>query len=229
VGQHFEQTPELKCRFGLNATASGHYMTSTLVTCVVPAKQSGAVTLTIADGVTTGSALLSYVDSGARMLSSRPTRGALIGRTEVVIVVRELTLAPGEVIRCQFGDALVDGEVVDTSTIRCLAPAATAEGSVVVRLQRGSDGVRLRGAGVFEYMTTPTVREVLPSRGPEGGARTVSVYGTGFKSGQVACRFGSQVVPDSAAAWLSSTLVTCVSPSSSTQGAVAVVEHERRS
>jgi len=49
----------------------------------------------------------------------------------------------------------------------------------------------------------------------------VSVYGSGFKPGEVVCRFGSQVVSAFGASWQSSTLVTCVSPSS-TQGQVAV-------
>ena len=221
VGRHFEEAPELKCRFGLSTTVRGHFMTSTMLTCLVPSKESGAVTVTIADAVTEGTALLSYAAHGAGTVSWRPTRGPLTGGTEVVIVVRELNLTQGEGIRCKFGDAIVDGQVIDDSTGRCWAPAAAGEGSVVVRLQRGSDGVYVRGAGVFEYMLTPTLFAVMPSRGPETGGRAVSVYGSGFKPGEVVCRFGSQVVSAFGASWQSSTLVTCVSPSS-TQGQVAV-------
>ena len=221
IGRDFAQTPELQCRFGLNATLAGRYVTSSRVTCTVPMKDSGAVTVSIADGATTGAALLSYADLGARILSSSPTRGALSGGTSVMIAVQELDLTPDEVIRCQFGEGLVGGKVVDASTVQCRAPAGATEGSVVVRLQRGSNGLYLRGAGVFEYIMTPAVRDVQPSRGPEAGGRSVSVFGVGFLRGEVVCRFGSQVMPVSGAAWLSSTHVTCTSPSSM-RGTVAV-------
>ena len=49
----------------------------------------------------------------------------------------------------------------------------------------------------------------------------MSVFGVGFLRGEVVCRFGSQVMPVSGAAWLSSTHVTCTSPSSM-RGTVAV-------
>ena len=112
-----------------------------------------------------------------------------------MIVVRDLKLLSDDTVRCKFGEELVDGEVVNASTVVCRAPAGTREGSVVVRLQVGKDGVYAVGAGVFEYMITPTVREFLPSMGPEAGGRLVSVYGTGFKPGDALCRFGPQAVP----------------------------------
>ena len=221
IGRHFEQTSELQCRFGLNTTLAGRYVTSSQVMCTVPTKESGVVTVSIADGATTGAALLSYADLGARILSSSPTRGALRGGTGVTIAVHEMDLTPDDVIHCQFGGGVVYGKVVNASTVRCQAPAGAAEGAVVVRLQHGSNGVYFRGAGVFEYIMTPAVRDVQPSQGPEAGGRLVTVYGAGFLPGEVACRFGSQVMPVSGATWLSSTHVTCTSPPSM-RGTVAV-------
>ena len=152
-GQSFQQTAELKCRFGLDTTTAAVYMTSTLVTCTVPVKESGAVTVSFADSVTTGSALLAYAVTGARIVSSTPTRGSLSGGTTVMIVVQELDMALGDTIRCQFGEELADGEVVDANTARCWAPPGTAGETVVVRLQHGSDGMYTRGAGAFEYIS----------------------------------------------------------------------------
>ena len=138
-----------------------------------------------------------------------------------MIVVQELDMALGDTIRCQFGEELADGEVVDANTARCWAPPGTAGETVVVRLQHGSDGMYTRGAGAFEYISAPIVRIVEPSIGPEAGGRIVSVYGSGFKSGGATCRFGSRIAPASGAVGLSSSLLTCMAPAS-TEGAVAV-------
>ena len=50
AGRHFEQSPELSCRFGLEGRTRGLYMSSTVVVCTAPEHGTGSVTVTVSNG-----------------------------------------------------------------------------------------------------------------------------------------------------------------------------------
>ena len=47
VGENFEQTGELSCRFGLNGTVRGLFMSSTLIACTAPSRGAGTVQVSV--------------------------------------------------------------------------------------------------------------------------------------------------------------------------------------
>jgi hypothetical protein len=216
VGAHFEHTGELSCRFGHDGSVSALYMSSSLVSCSVPALGSGVVSVRVSnngvDMSETGT-LFTYGSHGATW-SVEPSRGPTRGGTAVT--VRGVEGAEGfESVFCMFGDDLVagvSGAVQDDGTIVCLSPAGTDVGVMQVRLGEGPTRRDLGQSFTYEYFLGPHIYSLRPSVGGVTGGTVVSVIGSGFSEGAVACRFGEVVVTKEQARIVTSTVVSCVSP-----------------
>lgn len=116
---------------------------------------------------------------------------------------------------CFFGGRQSSLPVIVSDTeMTCVAPVLYHKAEEVVQVSSSSS--HLPGGSVqYAYAmplstgTSPTVRQVQPSRGPATGGTTVTVSGVNFPS-DAQCRFGELYVE---ATDITSTSVTCVAPS----------------
>ena len=69
------------------------------------------------------------------------------------------------------------------------SPAGTGTVNVTVTTPNGTSATS--ASDQYTYNAPPTVTGVSPNNGPQGGANTVTVTGTGFVSGPTAVDFGS--------------------------------------
>ena len=106
-GQHFERTEMLSCRFGLNQTALGIYLSSSMVLCRVPAKSAGTVSVSVSNnGVESGQGSAWYDFACTHTIhmitpSMGPTEGGTIVQLTTTGRLEFLTA------RCSFDGVLV--------------------------------------------------------------------------------------------------------------------------
>ncbi|CAH0369713.1 unnamed protein product, partial [Pelagomonas calceolata] len=150
-----------------------------------------------------------YYHTPLRAASIEPAKGSMEGGTRVLLKL--LSDAPsvieerGGAYACSFGDSIQKAEVVDSSTIACVAPP----GAGVIPIYLTANGVDLQRVGTFAYYHELEVNEAAPSTlPPEGGVR-VLVEGR-YLDQVTHCRFGGIVVERTHA---SVNEVVCVSPS----------------
>jgi len=211
AGRHFEQSPELSCRFGLEGRTRGLYMSSTVVVCTAPEHGTGSVTVTVSNGaeeqdrVRSGGMRFEYktqVDAWV----AEPSLGPVSGGTRVMLTGAALDVG-GAGIECIFGSARVAAVPGKGKALVCTAPRSASPGVVEMRLADASSGTRIGKAAQFEYHVTPRVDGVRPSRGALTGGTAVSVTGSGFRDDDgLRCRFGETGVVSAGAGarWVSS-------------------------
>ena len=112
---------------------------------------------------------------------------------------------------CRFGDSSVAASVVDDSQAECVSPAGATAGELTLSVAT-LDGASAHHGSRYEYYDAPRVVRVWPSRGVPTGGTLVSVIGSGYKGGEVKCRFGAVSVGGQAVSWISSTMVACIAP-----------------
>ena len=221
VGRHFEATRELSCKFGLNATHQGVFMSSTMVACMVPTRGSGTASVSVSNDGTTFEASgmnLEFVGAGG-VLSVSPSYGPMAGGSQVTVKGAQMGTLNGTV-QCKFGVHAVWARVTEQNNVVCSVPKTDLAGDVQVILVHM--GTTVPGSVVYRYLADAEVWSILPSVGQMMGQTPVSVIGTGFVGGGLQCRFGTQVVAGAGVHWHSSTLVLCTSPAAREDGRVAV-------
>jgi len=88
VGKHFTRTGALRCMFGVNGAVRGDYMSSTVVTCVAPSRDAGAVGIIVSnDGVDAGTGRAGFVyGTMGSIISITPTSGPKQGGTAMTVI-----------------------------------------------------------------------------------------------------------------------------------------------
>ncbi|KAJ1478186.1 hypothetical protein T484DRAFT_1818402, partial [Baffinella frigidus] len=220
VGEHFAHSQELSCRFGVNGTVRGLFLSSTLIACTAPSRGAGTVQLSVSlNGAEQSGGLVLFeygVAGGMDML--RPSRGPMSGGS--LITVHGTGLVSTGTYKCLFGSRQVKGTVVGTDSVRCATPSSSVASTLSVRLMM--EGETLPGSVSYDYYETPTIVSILPSRGGVAGGSHVSIVGTGFTATDLQCRFGTQFATGDNALYVTSTLITCVTPSGVGAGSVGV-------
>ncbi|KAJ1464678.1 hypothetical protein T484DRAFT_3120831, partial [Baffinella frigidus] len=217
VGENFEQTGELSCRFGMSGTVHAQYVSSSLVVCTAPARGAGTVRVSVSlNGVDGGSTegTFAYVQN-VLVASVVPSEGAVTGGTSVVLRVSGLT-ATSDGVRCVFGQATAYGVMREDGSVECVSPSSKVAGKVTLKLEGYT------GGATFTYFEAPTVASLRPSRGSLVGGASVSVTGSNLAGSLVQCRFGTTVVDGTSVRVVSSTAVVCYSPRMSAAGTVGV-------
>ncbi len=157
------------------AAISVAVVNSTTITATTPAGAVGAkdVAVTTPGGTGTGVGLFTYVVAPT-VTGISPNYGTIAGGTSVTITGTNLT----GVTSVTIGGASATGvTVVNATTITATTPAGSAGAKDVVVTTAGGSGT---GAGLFIYVTTPTVTGVSPSSGPMTGGTSVTITGTSF-------------------------------------------------
>jgi hypothetical protein len=108
-----------------------------------------------------------------------PKKGVTGGGTAVTIIGTGFTGAQ----EVMFGaSAAMSFGVHRPAEITALSPAGTGTVDVTVTTPGGTSATSK--ADQFTYVAPPTVTKVEPNHGPEGGATTVTITGTGFTGAQ---------------------------------------------
>jgi hypothetical protein len=117
-----------------------------------------------------------------------------------------------------FASAYSLGSIVSSSSVTCTLPSR-GDGMQVLEVSQNENDQMMHDGVQLEYVRAPHVQSVHPSTGPISGGTQITMIGGPFIKGSCTCQFPSLAVP---AHVISSSVATCVSPSSAL-GAVAVV------
>ena len=221
-GAGFDATGGVSCAWmdGSAVLTSANVLSATELTCVAPAYYDLVaaassprllVPLQVVDasGLSTGGALPFAYELLPVLLSLWPTFTFDADVDGAVVTVSGSAFLRTANATCQFGGNLVPVLWLDSGTLLCTAPPASALGAVSVRVSLHQSG-DWSNALPFLYCAEPSVLSIAPSSGSITGATTVAVRGANFFSTASAwCRFDTQQV---AAVVLSPSQLSCSSP-----------------
>lgn len=165
---------------GAFACGAVNVVSSTSITCTLPANVASSVDVTVTNTDTqTYTLSSSYTYQPApTIISISPTAGALAGGTTLTLT--GTGFLAGATVTVD-GSTCSSVRVLNSNTITCLIPnhiAATVD--VVVTNNDTQIGTL---AGSYTYQAAPTVTSVAPTSGSVNGATAVTVTGTGFIAG----------------------------------------------
>ena len=200
IGRGFVSSGHLECRVGVSSASRGTWKTSSMVTCVMPARRPGNTTVEVGN-----SAQLNFRTKAQyeyqpllEVLSVSPSTGPLRGATLLTITT---SAAPGAhgLAQCIFGCGLAFRKGVPASTshgphFTCITPAGQglAAGPCLLHLEVGI-AHEMRTASVpFVYTAPLAVLSVQPSVGSVQGGTIIEVHGSGYAAGKTACIFGTK-------------------------------------
>lgn len=177
------------------------------------------VRVATADGesaVSSGDVFTYHAAAGVPVVTSvSPNQGPLTAGTYVFIAGHGFTGTTAVV----FGStAATSFSVENDQALEVVAPAATAAGTVDIKVTNGTGTSSAIAADHFTYVGPPTVTSLSPTTGPQDGGTRVTVTGTGFTgvdSVAIGGTFGTTVTV------VSPTQLTFVTPAG-TSGAVPV-------
>jgi len=164
------------------ACTSPTVVSSTEITCVVPAHSAGVVDIVVTNTAGpsgTGSGLYTYILAPAPTVTSiSPASGPKAGSTFVTITGTGFLTNPTVTIG---GLACSSTTLVSATSITCRTPAASA-GTADVRVMNEDEqsGSLVNG---YAFIAPPVVTSISPSVGSTAGGNTVTITGTGFLSG----------------------------------------------
>jgi hypothetical protein len=204
------------CRFaGVQVPAT--IVTSSLLACSAPRLRAGEAALEVssngADFTASGAAFVAAHAPAVRAVS--PTISSTVGGTGVTVLGSGFVLGAS----CGFGDVWAPAEVVSSSKVLCISPThAAGDVQLQVSLNEMEPGARTVR---FAFRPPPLLRLLTPSIGSPTGGTAVTLLGENFEDIDALCFFGRQPV---AAAFVSSSMVSCVSPSAEVGYTDLVVE-----
>jgi len=207
------------CKFGPSIHVKATSSSESRVRCIVPRLSPEVANTTVevsTNGVDyTSSAFRYYVGPELNVTSVRPSKGPISGGSVVTIsgIGFSLPSRQNTMLSCKFGDAVVSGTYIDSSTIKCLSPARQAG---LRSLEVANAGQWSVSRTEFEHMAPVKVSTAFPSIGSSIGGTLITISGDnfvvrdGYRGANTMCRFSDRRTP---ATVLSSTVMVCASPS----------------
>ncbi len=166
------------------ACTSRTVLSSTSISCAVPAGAAGAKTVSVTnvDGQA-GSLASAFTHQNAPTVTSvSPASGPPVGG--YTIAITGTGFVTGATVRVRSGGMsylCTSVTVVSSTSITCVTPAASAGYyDLVVTNADTQVGTLTNG---FRYRTAPTISSISSSGGPLAGGQTFTVFGAGFESG----------------------------------------------
>eukprot|EP00163_Fabomonas_tropica_P008375 TRINITY_DN17_c0_g4_i1.p1 TRINITY_DN17_c0_g4~~TRINITY_DN17_c0_g4_i1.p1 ORF type:complete len:4695 (+),score=879.62 TRINITY_DN17_c0_g4_i1:301-14385(+) len=226
TGSNFFDTLGFRCKVaGTGTEQTAYFVTTSSASCTTPPHTANG-TLTVemslnhgADWTSSGVAFYYYDQEVVTALS--PSTGISSGGTLVSVLGSKFIRS--DTLRCRWdgnSSLTTTATWINSGVVTCLSvPGASASSHDV---DVAINGVTFTSSGIsFSYYTDPVPTSVHPTIGPATGGTTVSIRGTGFFVGASAntCSFGGITA---AASFVSTTLVTCVSPSTLPIGSQSV-------
>jgi hypothetical protein len=202
--------------FGGIAATTINVVNSTTISCITPTvRGDGAVGIIVTTGGGPSDAFSSFTYITPPVISSiSPSSGGIAGGTNVTITGKNFT---GATSVSFDGLAATTINVVNSTTITCIAPARTTAGAVGIIVTTG--GGPSDAFSSFTYITPPNITGILSSSGSTLGGTNVTITGTNFTG-------ATSVTFDGLAATtinvVNSTTITCITPAHSA-GVVNVI------
>jgi hypothetical protein len=190
---------------------------NTQITFVTPIGTYGNVeTITVQTpqgNVTSGSGIFTYLDTPT-IVSVAPTSGSPSGGTTIVITGTDFSNATA----VKIDVTNVTSYTVDSNTqITAVTPAGTGSNlTITVETPQGNT----TSGGLYTYVSGPTITTVSPTSGFTTGGTVLTIIGTGFSLGDTITVDGN---PATSVNVVSSTKITCNTPSGTTGAAKDVV------
>ena len=163
--------------------------------CVTPASTiSGLVDFSVlinGEEASSESTSFRYMDA-VIVTSCSPKYGGVSGGD--VVLVRGLSFAGTENVKCSFGSTMADARVLNSTALECVSPSGAAAGEVPLGLS--FDGMIVSTSVLYTYMVPPEIVAIVPAVGSTQGNTSVTVTGSGFSLGsELECVFDSDAVP----------------------------------
>jgi len=208
-GNNFTTTADTTVRFGGALATNLNVINSNLLSCSSPPHSAGTVDVQVTNS--NGSDILydAFTYHNAPTISSvSPGSGPSSGGTSVTVTGSNFTTASATSVR--FGGTLATSvTMVNSTTVTCNTPAHSA-GLVDVQVSNAYGNNTLNNG--FSYTHAPTIASCNPGQGPMSGGTTVTITGAYFTSSpDTDVTFGGNMA--NGVTVLSSTLLTCVTPS----------------
>ena len=193
------------------------FVSATSLTCTTPAHSVGVVNVVVTNpdsqiGTLTNGYTYQLAPTVTRVT---PNAGALGGGT--FVTVTGTGFVSGATITFD-GVACSTPTRVSSTSMTCMTPLHVA-GLVTVDVAN-SDGQSGSTGGAYTYQDAPVISTIAPIGGPLAGGATITITGTGFLSGATVTVGGSSC---SSVNVLSSTSLTCVTPSHALGAANVVI------
>jgi hypothetical protein len=218
AGSGFSSQPSALCRFG-SETSAASVISSTALACFSPAlPQVGLMQVDVSLNSFDFVGSKQGLEFAAGMISTLTAAHPTVVPTEggVSVTLQGWNFNASHSAECEFGGVRVVASVISSSSVSCLAPQHAAGN---VELHVLLNFVMLEDSIPFLYRPGVVIHSLFPSSGPILGGTLVTVTGANFPDTGTQCRFGETA---SEAAFMTSSLLTCVSPPHSTPQPVAV-------
>lgn len=213
-------------KIGGSDAASVNVDSPTQITCTTPGGSAGSasVVVTTPSGSNAANTLYTY-QTAPTVTSISPSSGPLSGGKNVTLTGTNFIGATGVTIG---GNPATSVTVTGANTLTCTTPSALSAGtaSVVVTTPSGANA----GNSLYAYVLAPTVSSIATTggitttSGTANGGTTVTITGTNFTGPNPftpVVTFGA--TPATSVAVVSSTSITCVTPSGSAGTASVLV------
>ena len=232
TGTGFTDTRTIMCEFGsLGASVLGKWMDTSTLLCVSPPHMPGTTTLRLSMNgqqfVETDIAFEYLVESTVRAIE--PSSGPLHGGT--LVEVQGTGFANSTALSCRLASRRLPAVFIDSGRLRCTTPPLAATSQMFsLPLEVSNNGIDFtnRSTAKFTFTPTMTIRHLWPTNGPVNGGTSVTVYGSGFLSGEsrVLCIFGGDYAQATLATVRSDDELSCLSSphADSTSGGAVKME-----
>ena len=214
LGKHFPDTPSLSCHFGEHSVTAT-WLSPTELRCPAALLSPGrtvklSVSVNGQRNAGSSGALFTLL-TRTHLAGLSPVAAVVDGGTPITITGSGFAYSPE--LACRFhGGALMSGTLLATGAVRCLSPAVARPNSNVV-VEVTFNGVDFETVpGPFALVAAPLVFEASPMRSAIEGGIQVTLRGESLW-GELACRFGTLLVPADPPS-LTGEEVTCVVPPS---------------
>lgn len=188
---------------GVNCTTST-YVSAILATCVTPAQVAGLYSVSVLNlDAQSGSLAAAFTYLAAPTVTAvNLAFGPLAGGTFVTITGTLFQVGATATIN---GQPCTSPNRLSATTLTCFTPTSQPAGTynVVVTNPDTQSGTLVGG---YTYESGPTITGLSPNFGPATGGQTVTITGTGFRSG-LSASIGMSCSPS---AYVNSTTATCV-------------------
>ena len=219
-GKNFYDTPGLACIFqeSLNSykvVPVSNYVNKTNIICKSPifeSAQSVEFKVTLNE-VQISNELVLGIDTDVYFTYDEPIKLSKIfpekfpssGNVSVVIYGGPFTYS--NLLRCRFGNLIVNAEFITENQILCIAPSH-APGLIPIGISQNGQQYT-NSKSVYEYYQDIVLNHIFPTTGVAGSI--INIYGSGFvNSSNLFCRFGAREV---LAIFVSHDHLVCENPS----------------
>ena len=196
---------------------SGGVLSPSLFVCTVPALTSGSVTLPYTSQLSVTLDGHYYTSPLPFVYLEQPTVlpvSPLVLPTSYSLLITLIgsNFIDQPTLSCVFGGAgVTPANFISTTQVTCTAPTELSASIMSVEMTNDGESVTSSGHTVTYYVP-PTTLSITPPSGPLTGGLAVTVFGSSFVSGNVACSWLDGVWTSTAATRLNSTAVTCTIP-----------------